>query len=67
MKNHLKEIETWLELQPNISTLYISYNQTLQDPEPDLNRINQFLGGNLDTKPMLKVVDRNLYRERRSG
>ncbi len=64
-KDHLKKIETWLEQQPNMSTLYISYNQTLRDPEPDLNRINQFLGGNLDLKPMLQVVDQNLYRERR--
>lgn len=50
-----------------MSTLYISYNQTLRDPGPDLNRISQFLGRNLDMKPMLQVVDQNLYRERRSG
>ena len=66
-ENHLKKVEAWLEQQPNMSTLYISSNQILRDPEPDLNRINQFLGGNLDIKPMLKVVDQNLYRERRSS
>jgi len=66
-ENHLKKLETWLEQQPNMSTLYISYNHTLSDPEPNLDRINQFLGGNLDMKPMLQVVDQNLYRERRSG
>ena len=65
--DHLKKIETWLEQQPNIHTLYISYNQVLQDPAADLNRLNQFLGGNLDIKPMLQVVDKNLYRERRSS
>ena len=51
--DHLKKIETWLEQQPNMSTLFISYNQILRDPGPDVNRINQFLGGNLDIKPML--------------
>jgi len=66
-ENHLKKIETWLEQQPNMRTLYISYNQVLLDPGPILYRINQFLGGNLDMKPMLQVVDQNLYRERRSG
>ncbi len=66
-ENHLKKIEAWLEQQPNMRTLYISYNQTLSDPEPNLNRINQFLGGNLDIKSMLQVVDKNLYRERRSS
>ena len=63
--NHLKKIETWLEQQPNMSTLFISYNQILHDPEPDLNRLKKFLGGNLDIKRMLQVVDKNLYRERR--
>jgi hypothetical protein len=64
-EDHLRKIESWLEQQPNMSTLYISYNQTLRDPGPNLNRINQFLGGQLDIEPMLKVVDQNLYRERR--
>ncbi len=66
-ENHLKKIGTWLEQQPNMSTLYISYNQIVRDPEPDLNRIIQFLGKDLDIKSMLQVVDRDLYRERRSG
>jgi hypothetical protein len=66
-ENHLQKIETWLEQQPNMNTLYVNYNQTIQDPEPNLMRINQFLGGNLDIQPMLKVVDQNLYRERKSG
>ena len=64
---HLKKMETWLEQQPNMSTLFINYNQVLRDPGPEVNRINQFLGGNLAVKPMLQVVDKNLYRERRSG
>jgi nucleoside diphosphate kinase len=66
-ENHLKKTETWLEQQPNMSMLYISYNQILHDPGPDLNRINQFLGGDLDVQSMLQVVDQNLYRERRSS
>jgi hypothetical protein len=65
--DHLNKIETWLEQQPNMRTLFVSYNQVILDPEPELNRINQFLGVNLDIKPMLQVVDKNLYRERRSG
>jgi hypothetical protein len=63
---HLQKIEAWLEQQPNISTLFISYNDTLKDPEANIHRINQFLGGHLDVDAMLKVIDPNLYRERRS-
>ena len=65
-EDHLKRIETWLEQQPNVSILYISYNQILRDPGPEITRINQFLGENLAMQPMLQVVDQNLYRERRS-
>jgi hypothetical protein len=65
-ENHLQQVETWLEQQPNMSILYISYNQTLFDPGTNINRINQFLGGNLNIKSMLQVVDQNLYRERKS-
>lgn len=65
--SHLKKIETWLGQQPNIETVYISYNKIVSDPEPYFEQINQLLGGRLDKQAMLKVVDQNLYRERRSG
>ncbi len=66
-EDHLKKIEEWLEQQPNMETLYINYNQILSDPEVNIHQIAQFLGGNIDIKPMLKIVDQNLYRERRSN
>jgi len=66
-ENHLKKTEGWLDQQPNMSVLNAIYNQILQDPEAAINQIDQFLGGNLNTKQMLQVVDRNLYRERRPG
>jgi hypothetical protein len=66
-ENHLMNVEKWLEQQPNMSILYISYNQILNDPELKINQIIKFLGGNLDLKAMLQVVDQDLYRERRSG
>jgi len=66
-ENHLKKTESWLEQQPNMSVLNAIYNQILHNPEAAINQIDQFLGGNLNTKQMLQVVDRNLYRERRPG
>jgi hypothetical protein len=66
-QDHLNKIETWLEQQPNMNTLFISYNQIMRDPEPIIKQINQFLGGDLDMKAMLKVIDQKLYRERRSN
>jgi hypothetical protein len=66
-QNHLAKVETWLEQQPNMSILYINYNQTIHDPETNIDRVNQFLGGNLEVKHMLQAIDQNLYRERRLG
>ena len=51
-EDHLKKVEAWLEQQPNMSMLYINYNQTLSDPETNVNSINQFLEGKLDLKPV---------------
>jgi hypothetical protein len=65
--NHLTKMETWLDQQPNMTVLYMSYNEILRDPEPNLSQIVQFLGGNIDPKVMALVVDQTLYRERRSG
>jgi hypothetical protein len=64
-EKHLKKVEAWLERQPNMSILYVSYNHILQNPQPSLSQINQFLGGNLNVKAMLQEIDHKLYRERR--
>ena len=55
----------WLAEQPNFEILYINYNEMLRDPAPELAKINEFLGGGLDTQAMLNVVDPDLYRQRR--
>jgi hypothetical protein len=66
-EKHLKKMEAWLKQQPNMNTLYINYNQILRDPIVDVNRINSFLGGNLDIDAMINVIDQKLYRERQLG
>lgn len=63
---HLLETEAWLERQPKMDTLFISYNEILRDPEPGVDRLARFLDRDLDVRRMLQVVDRNLYRERRA-
>jgi Sulfotransferase domain len=61
---HLLKVETWLEQQPNMDTLYISYNQIILNPVQNTERVNQFFGGNLDLGLMLQAVDQSLYRVR---
>jgi hypothetical protein len=62
---HIKEVEDWMDNQPNLKYLDVDYNAILIDPEPYVKKINQFLGGDLDESAMLGVVDPNLYRQRK--
>ncbi len=61
---HVAQVEQWLQAQPNITVLYVHYSEILADPEVQVTRINEFLGGHLDTMKMGLVVDPNLYRNR---
>jgi len=65
-QKHLRNIVTWLDEQPKMQTLYVHYNQLLRDPWPELKQVDQFLDGRLNLDEMLKVVDSNLYHQRRS-
>jgi hypothetical protein len=61
---HLAKVKAWLSQQPNISVLYVSYNEILEDPEIHLANINRFLGGGLDIQKMSGIIDAVLYRHR---
>ena len=64
-ESHLQEITGWLDAQKNFEVLYVNYNAMLADPEADIARINDFLGGGLKTDAMAAVIDPALYRQRR--
>ena len=57
-------VTEWLRAQRNIEILYVSYNRMLEEAGPFVDRINAFLGGQLDTEAMCAVVDPDLYRQR---
>lgn len=63
-RKHLRQVGRWLDEQPNISVLYVSYQRVLQDPIGEANRLNQFLGSALDVDRMVSAVDTSLYRQR---
>lgn len=64
-RKEIEKVEQWLREQPNFETLYVMYNEVLEDAGPAANAINEFLGGNLDTATMRAVVDQSLYRQRK--
>ena len=62
---HLGQIQAWIAEQPNIDVIYVSYNEILEDPTGNVEKINQFLGNTLDKEKMVSVIDEDLYRQRK--
>ncbi len=63
---HLAQIQAWIDGQPNVEVIYVSYNDVMENPLEQLQRINLFLGDTLDVESMVSVVDQALYRQRES-
>jgi len=55
----------WAAKQPCIHLLDVDYNRLQRDPYPELERVNEFLGGRLDIQAMANVIDGSLYRNRK--
>jgi hypothetical protein len=64
LSRHVSEVETWMNEQPNIEVIYVSYNRMLENPVEEVERVDRFLGRMLDIEEMLAVVDPKLYRQR---
>ncbi len=63
-RSHLRKIENWIAEQANVEVLYLNYNEMVDDPVKQVERIGQFLEQRLDSEKMVGVIDRGLYRER---
>lgn len=63
-EKHLKQVYAWMDQQSNLEYIDVDYNQTLGDPVSTIERIQAFLGDDLDAAAMAQVVDPNLYRNR---
>ncbi len=63
-QQHLERVQTWLDGQPNLDVIYVSYNRVLESPRDEARRVNAFLGQDLDVDAMASVVDPTLYRQR---
>lgn len=64
-EKHVAQVESWLAAQPNIQTMYVSYNEVIKDPQSHAELVNRFLGNTLEVDAMVGVADAALYRQRR--
>ena len=62
-----KEVDTfdaWIADQDSFSILNVSYKSAIKDPMAAAERINAFLGGDLNAAAMAGTIDPDLYRNR---
>ncbi len=64
-RNHLQKTKTWFDQQKCMKVLYISYNDIIQNPAKNANKIRRFLARDLNVSAMTRVVDSSLYRQRK--
>jgi len=63
---HVDQVLNATAGKKEIDLIEIDYNAILKgEAEACVAQINEFLGGGLDTKAMLAVVDKSLYRQRK--
>ncbi len=63
-EKHLDKVLAWGQKQKNLRYINIDYNELLQDPQPQIKKINLFLGESLNTQAMAEQIDPALYRNR---
>jgi len=63
-RRELGHVEGWLAGQPNFSVLYVDHAEALHEPRRLAEKLNEFLGGNLNVEQMARVPDPSLHRQR---
>jgi hypothetical protein len=65
-ETHLRKVNYLLTHNPAFKALDVTYGEALKDAESVARRVNSFVGGQLNVSAMVAVVERELYRNRRS-
>lgn len=62
---HLEKVKTWLAGRPNMSVLYVRYNEMIAEPAEYAAKVAEFLGIPMDIKAMGEVPQEQYYRQRK--
>ncbi|MFO7967143.1 MAG: sulfotransferase domain-containing protein [Archaeoglobaceae archaeon] len=54
-----------MEKREDIEYLIVNYNDVMENPEAEIERINNFLGEIIDDKSAIKAIEPHLYRNRK--
>ncbi len=62
-ESSVSDVKNWISEQTNIDIIYVNYANVIENPDIEIIRINEFLGGGLDEIKMKSTVDVKLRRE----
>jgi hypothetical protein len=62
---HVDQVLRKMESRDNVEMLCIDYNAMLAGAAASIARVNELLGGDLNTQAMTGAVDKSLYRQRK--
>jgi hypothetical protein len=62
---HVDQVLRKMESRDNVEMLCIDYNAMLAGAAASIARVNELLGGDLNTQAMAGAVDKSLYRQRK--
>ena len=63
-ERELRNFYGWLPSQSHLQLMNVSYNDLLSTPAAVVNRISEFLGGDLNVQSMTAMINPELYRQR---
>jgi hypothetical protein len=63
---HLEKLHAWLGEQPHLAVFRVNYNDLVQRPQEQAQRVSEFLDGAANAERMAEAVDRSLYRNRKA-
>lgn len=64
---YLAATDKWIARQNHLNVLYVHYNEVLADPWTQAQRVNVFLENSLNVEAMVRIVDPDLYRQRKKA
>lgn len=63
-RRQLAKLDRWAAKQSHLEWLDVDYNRLLEDPQPVIAEIEEFLGDGLNRQAMARAIDPALYRQR---
>ena len=64
LERQMVQVTAYLKNKPNFRVLYVDYNQLMEDPRPEIDRLLQFLGLESPPEKLAALIEPELWRNR---